>query len=65
MLGLLRNHFRYRRRILKNKPSIVEMGFEVDDNDCELITKIVDASGLTISKKGEYIEEKSIRKKSL
>jgi hypothetical protein len=52
-----------RRRILKIKPSIVEMGLEDDDNDCELITKIVDASGLTISKKGEYIEEKWIRKK--
>jgi hypothetical protein len=58
-------HFTYRRRILKIKPSIVEMGFEDDDNDCELITKIIDASGLTISKKVEYIEEKWIRKTSL
>jgi hypothetical protein len=54
-----------RRRILKIKPSIVEMGFENDD-DCEPITMIVDdASGLTVSKKGDddYIEEKWIRKK--
>ena len=29
----------------------------------EPITMIVDASGLTVSKKGDYIEEKWIRKK--
>jgi len=50
------------RRILKIKPSIEEIGFENDD-DCEPITMIVDASGLTVSKKGDYIEEKWIRKK--
>ena len=55
-------HFTHmRRRILKVKPSIEKMGFENDD--CEPITLIVDASGLTISKKGDYIEEKWIRKK--
>jgi hypothetical protein len=53
-----------RRRILKIKPFIEEMGFEKDDY-CEPITMIVDdASGLTVSKKGDdYIEEKWIRKK--
>jgi hypothetical protein len=53
-----------RRRILKIKPFIEKIGFEKDDY-CELITMIVnDASGLTVSKKGDYyIEEKWIRKK--
>jgi hypothetical protein len=56
-------HFTHmRRRILKIKPFIEEMGFEKDD-DCEPITMIVDASGLTVSKKGDYIEEKWIRRK--
>ena len=56
-------HFTHmRRRILKIKPFIEETGFEKDD-DCEPITMIVDASGLTVSKKGDYIEEKWIRKK--
>src|SRR5689334_19580653 len=56
-------HFTHmRRRILKIKPFIEETGFENDD-DCEPITMIVDASGLTVSKKGDYIEEKWIRKK--
>ena len=55
-------HFTHmRRRILKVKPSIEKMGFENDDS--EPITLIVDASGLTISKKGDYIEEKWIWKK--
>ncbi|MGA9168812.1 MAG: hypothetical protein WBZ20_01550, partial [Nitrososphaeraceae archaeon] len=56
-------HFTHmRRRILKIKPFIEEMGFENDD-DCEPIIMIVDASGLIVSKKGDYIEEKWIRKK--
>ena len=55
-------HFTHmRRRILKVKPSIEKMGFENDDS--EPITLIVDASGLTISKKGDHIEEKWIWKK--
>jgi IS5 family transposase len=55
-------HFTHmRRRILKVKPSIEKMSFENDDY--EPITLIVDASGLTISKKGNYIEEKWIQKK--
>ena len=46
-------HFtRIRRRILKIKPSVRNLGFEDDD---EPITLIVDASGLTISKKDDYI----------
>jgi hypothetical protein len=54
-------HFTHmRRRMLKVKPSIEEeMDFETE----EPITLIVDASGLTVSKKGDYIEEKWIREK--
>ena len=53
-------HFTHiRRRMLKVKPSIAEMHFENE----EPITLIVDASGLTVSKKGDYIEEKWIREK--
>jgi hypothetical protein len=47
------------RRILKIKPSVVvnlNLG-NVDDDD-KPVTLIVDASGLTVSKKGDYIEEK-------
>jgi hypothetical protein len=54
-------HFTHmRRRILKVKPSVEEgLDFETD----KPITLVVDASGLTVSKKGDYIEEKGIRKK--
>jgi hypothetical protein len=45
--------------MLKVKPSIEEMDFENE----EPITLIIDASGLTVSKKGDYIEEKWIRGK--
>ncbi len=56
-------HFTHiRRRILKIKPSVRNLGFEGEDDD-KPITLIVDASGLTISKKGDYIEEKWIREK--
>jgi hypothetical protein len=58
-------HFtQIRRRILKIKPSIgnLNLGNDCDDNK-KLITLIVDASGLTITKKGDYIEQKWIRKK--
>ena len=58
-------HFMHTRKvILKVKPFTEEMSFE-KDYDCESITMIVDnASGLTVSKKGDYyIEEKRIRKK--
>ena len=47
-----------RRRILKIKPSVVNLG-----NDDKPVTLVVDASGLTVSKKGDYIEEKWIREK--
>jgi hypothetical protein len=52
-------HFTHiRRRMTRIKPSIG------NDNDNEgPITLVVDASGLTVSKKGDYIEEKWIRKK--
>ena len=53
-------HFTHiRRRMIRIKPSIG------NDNDSreEPITLVVDASGLTVSKKGDYIEEKWIRKK--
>jgi hypothetical protein len=57
-------HFTHiRRRILKIKPSSVgNIGFEEEEED-KPIMLIVDASGLTISKKGDYIEEKWIRQK--
>jgi DDE family transposase len=54
-------HFtQLRRRMLKIKPSISN---NFDFTDEEPIMLIVDASGLTISKKGDYIEEKWIREK--
>src|SRR6476469_7491513 len=59
-------HFtQIRRRILKVKPSVGNLNLDNDnDNDNKPITLIVDASGLTITKKGEYyIEQKWIRKK--
>ena len=43
-----------RRKILKIKTSVGNLDFEDDDP----ITLIVDVSGLTISKKGDYIEYK-------
>ena len=46
--------------MLKIKPSISN---NLDFTDEEPITLIVDASGLTISKKCDYIEEKWIREK--
>src|SRR3954471_679772 len=55
-------HFTHiRRRILKIKPSVGNVN--LDNDDCKPITLIVDASGLTITKKGDYIEQKWIRKK--
>ena len=55
-------HFtQIRRRILKVKPSVGNLNLDNDDN--KPITLIVDASGLTITKKGDYIEQKWIRKK--
>ena len=58
-------HFtQIRRRILKVKPSVGNLNLDNDDNDDNKpITLIVDASGLTITKKGDYIEQKWIRKK--
>jgi hypothetical protein len=58
-------HFtQIRRRILRVKPSVGNVNLENDDNDDNKpITVIVDASGLTITKKGDYIEQKWIRKK--
>ena len=45
-------HFTHiRRRILKIKPSVGNLDFQDDDP----ITLIADASGLTVSKKGDYI----------
>jgi hypothetical protein len=58
-------HFtQIRRRILKVKPSVGNLNLDLDDDDNKPITLIVDdASGLTITKKGDYIEQKWIRKK--
>ncbi len=54
-------HFTHiRRRILKIKPSVDK---NLDFNDDDPITLIVDASGLTVSKKGDYIEDKWKREK--
>ena len=55
-------HFTHiRRRMIRLKPSILEMDF--GDGKEEPIALIVDASGLTVSRKGHYIEQKWIRKK--
>jgi hypothetical protein len=55
-------HFtQIRRRILKVKPAIGNLNLDDDDN--KPVTLIVDASGLTITKKGDYIEQKWIRKR--
>jgi hypothetical protein len=60
-------HFtQIRRRILKVKQSIGDLNLNNNNNnnrDKRPITLIVDASGLTITKKGDYIEQKWIRKK--
>ena len=61
-------HFTHiRRRIQNIRPSVENLGFEEehndDDNSDKLTTLIVDASGLIISKKGDYIEEKWILEK--
>jgi IS5 family transposase len=57
-------HFTHiRRSILKIKPSVRNLGFEGEEDDDKPITLIVDASGLTISKKGDYIEEQWIHEK--
>jgi hypothetical protein len=56
-------HFtQIRRRILKIKPSVGNLNLDNNDGNNPL-TVIVDASGLTITKKGDYIEQKWIRKK--
>jgi hypothetical protein len=56
-------HFTHiRRRMIKIKPSIGNDNDNDNDNE-EPITLVVDASGLTVSKKGDYIEEKWVRKK--
>ena len=53
-----------RRRILKIKQSSVRnLGFKEEEKHDKPIILIVDASGLTISKKGDYIEDKWIREK--
>jgi Transposase DDE domain len=55
-------HFTHiRRRILKIKPSVRNL--DLDNHEDKPITLIVDASGLTITKKGDYIEQKWIKNK--
>lgn len=57
-------HFTHiRRRMLKIKLSSIGGALNFEESDDEPITLVVDASGLTVSKKGDYIEEKWIRKK--
>jgi hypothetical protein len=56
-------HFKHlRRRILKIKPSVASVNIDDDDDD-KPITLVVDASGLTLTKKGDYIEQRWIRKR--
>jgi hypothetical protein len=58
-------HFtQIRRRILKIKQSSSarNLGFKEEEHD-KPVTLIVDTSGLTITKKGNYIEDRWIRKK--
>jgi hypothetical protein len=56
-------HFTHlRRRILKIKPSVKNLEL-YDDDGKRPVTLIVDASGLTITKNGDYIEQKWIRKR--
>lgn len=56
-MGLRKKNWRdtlytyHRRRIIKIKPSV---GGNLDFQDDDPITLIVDVSGLTISKKGDY-----------
>lgn len=53
-------HFtQIRRRIQKIKSSVDNLNLDDDKH----ITLIVDASGLTITKKGDYTEQKWIREK--
>ncbi|MGI0044103.1 MAG: transposase [Nitrososphaeraceae archaeon] len=62
-IGIEEMHFTHiRRRILKIKPSVGILNLDNDDAG-KPITLIVDASGLTITKKGDYIEQKWIRKR--
>jgi hypothetical protein len=57
-------HFTHlRRRILKIKPSVTCVSIDDDDDNDKPVTLVVDASGLTITKKGDYIEQKWIRKR--
>jgi hypothetical protein len=57
-------HFtQIRRRILKIKPSVGNLNLDNNNDGNNPITVIVDASGLTITKKGDYIEQKWIRKR--
>ena len=59
-------HFTHlRRRILKIKPSVASVNIDNnDDNDDDKpITLVVDASGLTLTKKGDYIEQRWISKR--
>ena len=46
-------HFAHIRRMIRIKTSVGN-----DNDDKDPVTLIVDASGLFISKKGDYIEEK-------
>jgi hypothetical protein len=57
-------HFtQIRRRILKVKPSVGNLNLDNDDDNKPITLIVDDASGLTITKKGDYIEQKWIRKK--
>jgi hypothetical protein len=57
-------HFtQIRRRTLKIKPTVGNLNLDSgDDDDNKPLTLIVDASGLTVTKKRDYIEQKWISK---
>jgi hypothetical protein len=52
-----------RRRILKIRPSVTCVSIDDDNDNDKPVTLVVDASGFTITKKGDYIEQKWIRKR--
>jgi hypothetical protein len=51
----------YKDKDLKVKPSVGNLN--LDNDDSKSITLIVDASGLTMTKKGDYIKQKQKEKR--
>ena len=58
-------HFTQIRRRTQVKPTVGNLNLDNDNDDNNKpLTLIVDASGLTVTKKRDYIEQKWIRKKT-